>query len=97
MSLIACWFGHIEFWIFQGVYFIIVLWADYLESAQVNGFPWTPCLWACLAENSTLKVVQKSRQQALRAYCPDIYTVFLGLDPRPDPVTGCGTLWKYDA
>ena len=28
----------------QGVYFIIVLWADYLEeSAQVNRFQWTPC------------------------------------------------------
>ena len=27
------------------VYFIIVLWADYLEeSAQVNRFQWTPCL-----------------------------------------------------
>ena len=27
----------------QGVYFIIVLWADYLEeSAQVNRFQWTP-------------------------------------------------------
>ena len=26
------------------VYFIIVLWADYLEeSAQVNMFQWTPC------------------------------------------------------
>ena len=24
----------------QGVYFIIVLWADYLESAQVNRFQW---------------------------------------------------------
>ena len=26
----------------QGIYFIIVLWADYLESAKVNRFQWTP-------------------------------------------------------
>ena len=27
----------------QRVYFIIVLWANYLESAQVKRFQWTPC------------------------------------------------------
>ena len=44
---------HFHVCTMQGVYFIIVLWADYLEeSAQVNRFQWTP--WGAETELTDL-------------------------------------------
>ena len=43
----------------QGVYFIIVLWADYLESAQVNRFQWTPWSWGTVIWSVFMRISWK--------------------------------------